>query len=167
MTRLSKGNTRHRQAWPVLCFVSMLIWTASLAGQEQAASASGSAVPQLTEIARSVKTLYISGREGFVGIPSEPLEKKLFEYPEFQKGELILLHKPEGADVLVELDRKSGTWDFTYTMTHRKSGIVLGAGKVIAWDGVRAGTGLAKQIMKRLRELRSPEGPGKQNKKKS
>jgi hypothetical protein len=165
MTSHSKENNRNQQVWPVFCFVSTLILTASLVGQEQAAPEPHSPVPQLGEIARSVRTLYVSGKKGWGGVPSEPLEKKLFEYPEFQKGELILLRKAEGADLLVELDRKSGTWDFTYTMTHPKSGIVLGAGKVIAWDGVRAGTELAKQIMKCLRELRSSEGPGKQNKK--
>jgi hypothetical protein len=125
-----------------------------MAGQEQAPPESIAAAPQLVEIARSAKSLYITGREGWVGIPTEPVEKQLFEYPEFKTGQLILLRVPAGADILVELDRKPGTWDFTYQMTHRKSGILLGTGKVIAWDGVRAGSGLAKQIIKRLRELR-------------
>ena len=41
-------------------------------------------------------------------------------------------------------------------MTHRASGTVVGSGKVIAWDGVRAAPGIASQIVKRVRELRGP-----------
>ncbi len=52
-------------------------------------------------------------------------------------------------------------WDFTYEMIHRETGFKLGAGKVIAWDGVRAAPGIARQIRKRLRQLR--DKPKKSN----
>jgi hypothetical protein len=39
-------------------------------------------------------------------------------------------------------------------MIHPASGTIVGSGKVIAWDGVRAAPGISSQIIKRLRELR-------------
>jgi len=156
----------HHRWKPFVTFllVSLLLSTAPLASQDQAAPQASAGAPNLVDLARSAKTIYITGAEGWVGIPTEPLEKKLFEYTEFQKGEPLIQRKAEGAGILIELARKPGTWDFTYSMIHRRTGSVFGSGKVIAWDGVRAGPGLAKQIIKRLRELRG--APAAEQKKK-
>lgn len=105
------------------------------------------------EITRSSRTVYIAGTDAF---PPEPLEKKLFEETEFRRGSLVLVKQRDRADLVIELDRKKLTWDFTYRMVHPSTGTILGAGKVIAWDGIRAAPGIAKQIIRRVRELRTP-----------
>jgi S1-C subfamily serine protease len=104
---------------------------------------------------QSARKLFFPPERGvFFGFPSEPVVKKLLQQPEFKNGELAIVTSKNEADLVISLERKSGTWDFTYLMTHPASGTVVGSGKVIAWDGVRAAPGISSQIMKRLRELR-------------
>jgi S1-C subfamily serine protease len=116
-----------------------------------AANAASVAKDAPAEILRSARRVYVAGTGAF---PPEPLEKKLFEEPEFGAGEFVIVENSEGADLVIELDRKAWTWDFTYRLTDPNTGVILGSGKVIAWDGVRAAPGIAKQILQRLRELR-------------
>jgi hypothetical protein len=94
--------------------------------------------------------------------PAEPVEKKLFERPEFKEGNLLIVEDPHAADLVIELSRKELTWDFTYRLVQPSSGVILGSGKVIAWDGVRAAPEIADQIMDRMRFLRKAEGTGSQ-----
>ncbi len=107
----------------------------------------------LVAIARAARKFYITDTKAF---PREPLEKKLFQQSEFKTGALIIVSSVGDADVVIQLDRvrRRWMWDFTYVMIHRETGFKLGAGKVIAWDGVRAAPGIARQISKRLRQLR-------------
>lgn len=116
-------------------------------GQLQPQQSSGR--PEV-EILRSARNVYISGRES---IPPEPLEKKLFENKDFQTSGLVLVTSPP-ADLVIELSRTPMTFDFTYRLVHPTTGTILGSGKVIAIDGIRAAPGLAKQIGKRLKEWR-------------
>ncbi|MFQ5724674.1 MAG: S1C family serine protease [Terriglobia bacterium] len=109
------------------------------------------------ELLRSARTIYIfSKTPKALGFPVEPLEKKLLEEPEFQSREFVLVNARPRADLVVELDRKFMTWDFTFRITHPATGIIVGSGKVIAWDGTRAASGTAKQIMQHLRTLHRP-----------
>ena len=112
------------------------------------------------EIMRSAHSVCLVGNPEF---PAEPVEKKLFERPEFKEGNLLIVEDPHAADLVIELSRKELTWDFTYRLVHPSSGVILGSGKVIAWDGVRAAPEIADQIMDRMRFLRKAEGTGSQN----
>lgn len=103
-----------------------------------------------TEVMHSAHTICLIGNPEF---PAEPLEKKLFERQEFKEGRLVLVEDPHAADLIIELSRKPLTWDFTYRLVHPSSGVILGSGKVIAWDGVRAAPEIANQIMDRVRFL--------------
>jgi hypothetical protein len=134
-------------------------------GQPQATPAQSAAGPPKNDpfsIMRSVRTVYIEPAQekgiGFEEVPAEPLRKKLFEAREFKSGELLFVTDEGSADVVIELSRKKWTWDFTYELRHPTSGLILGSGKVIAWDGVRAAPGLSKQIIKRIRDLRQGTG---------
>ena len=103
----------------------------------------------------SARRLFFSPERGaFFSFPVEPVLALLLKQPEFTKGELAIVTSREDADLLIQLDRTTGTWDFTYLMIHPASGTVVGSGKVVAWDGVRAAPGISSQIIKRLRELR-------------
>lgn len=115
--------------------------------------------PASLESAR--KLFFHSQRGQYYGFPTEPVLKKLLQQPEFKNGELAIVTSKDEADLVVELTRQDGTWDFTYVMTHPASGTIVGSGKVIAWDGVRAAPGISSQIMKRLRELRGTTQSGK------
>ena len=58
------------------------------------------------------------------------------------------------ADILVEIDRPLFTYTFTYSVTHRATGIVLATGKVTAFDGNAAAPKLAAKIMEEMKRAR-------------
>ena len=111
------------------------------------------------EVMHSAHTICLIGNPEF---PAEPLEKKLFERQEFKEGRLVLVEDPHAADLIIELSRKPLTWDFTYRLVHPSSGVILGSGKVIAWDGVRAAPEIANQIMDRVRSLQKAAEKGRE-----
>ena len=113
-------------------------------------------IDERSRIMRTVRRIHILSRSSaeMVGIDPEPLMAKLLKEPEFQDGTWQLVDSPANADLTIELTRVPWTWDFTYRITHPPSGLVFGGGKVIAWDGVRAASGLAKKIIKDLRAIR-------------
>ncbi len=108
-------------------------------------------------IMRTVRRIHILTRahEELTGIDPEPLIARLLKEPEFRDGTWQIVDSPANADLTIELNRVPWTWDFTYQITHPPSGLVFGGGKVIAWDGVRAASGIAKRIMKDLRSIRA------------
>jgi Trypsin-like peptidase domain len=123
--------------------------TAALANAPKAALPPGG----IAEIVRNARTvsLYATGSL----IPVTPVEKKLLESKEFQAwGLVVLKDEYNNADLLIHLDRPVLTWDFTFSITDPKTNAVVGSGKVIAWDGVRAAPGLAEEIIKRLKTYR-------------
>jgi VWFA-related protein len=113
-------------------------------------------IDERSRIMRTVRRIHILSRSSaeMVGIDPEPLMAKLLKEPEFQDGTWQLVDSPANADLTIELTRVPWTWDFTYRITHPPSGLVFGSGKVIAWDGVRAASGLEKKIIKDLRAIR-------------
>lgn len=115
-----------------------------------AAAAAASADPKA--IARSAKTVYIYSKSEFA--PSEPLETELAKNKEFKEWSFVLVKDHRTADLIIRLDRPLFTWDFTFSIEDRKTSVVLGSGKIIAWDGVRAAPGIAKEIIGRLKKLR-------------
>lgn len=111
------------------------------------------AADALTEIAKKARTIQLASRSEL--LPVEPLERKLQENKDFQAMGMVVVKGTE-ADLQIYLDRPLFTWDFTFSIVDRRTGAVLGSGKVIAWDGVRAAPGLAEQIVKRVGAYRSP-----------
>jgi len=106
------------------------------------------------EILRSSRAIFIAGNRNF---PPEPLEKKLFENKDFLASGLVIVQDRQKADLIIELEHQGGiNRDFTYRMIHPATDVVLGSGKVIAWDSIRAAPGLAGQISKRIKQLRTP-----------
>jgi hypothetical protein len=114
------------------------------------------------------RRIFVSGEEAALGFPADPVQKKLLEKPEFRSGEFELVERRGDADLVVELSRQKLTWDFTFRMVHPASGKIVGSGKKIAWDGVRAAPSIADQIMNYLRALHAPPsaGPGEKTKEK-
>lgn len=77
------------------------------------------------------------------------LENELMKHPDFKALGLVITRNRALADLIIELDRS--WWDFTFSIVDLETGVVVGAGKEIAWDEVRAARGLAKKIMTRLK----------------
>ena len=133
-----------------------LLTGVSLAAHGQGAGA-GAVKLDPKQILLSARTIHISGTKLF---PAEPLEKKLFENEEFRGWGLVMLESP-GADLVIVLERKVLTFDFTYRLIHPRTGVILDSGKVIAMDGIRAAPFIANQLIERIRKLRGDPPPDK------
>ena len=59
-----------------------------------------------------------------------------------------LVQDPRVADVLIEIDRPLFTYVHTFVIVDKRTSIVLGSGKVTAFDGTIASGGIAKDIVK-------------------
>jgi len=60
------------------------------------------------------------------------------------------------ADLIIEIDNMTLTFYFTYSIRDRRAGVILGAGRVTAWDCNLAAPGLAKKIVENLRAANEP-----------
>ncbi|HET7207049.1 MAG TPA: S1C family serine protease [Terriglobales bacterium] len=113
------------------------------------------------DAAGSPTKLFIREKEGgaFSGFPAEPLEKKLLENTKFREMGFSLQVSQGGAEILIQLDRPTLSWDCTYRITNLRNGAIIGAGKTIAWDCIRAAPGVAEQIVADLQKWRGPSQP--------
>jgi len=81
------------------------------------------------------------------------LQNALRKRPEFEMLKLAVIDssdKQNSAHVNVEIDRPFFTYHFTYKITDRGTGLVLGAGKVTAFDGNAAAPKLAEKIVEEI-----------------
>ena len=60
-----------------------------------------------------------------------------------------------GGELLVNVDRPLLTYDFTYSMSDTRSGLVLATGKVTAIDGPHAAEAIAKELVQEMQKARA------------
>ena len=108
--------------------------------------------PSSAEILRTFKAIYVQSKTPLA--KSEMLAGELQKSSDFDNWELSITSDPASADVMVEMDHQPGWFYYTYTMTHRASGLVLAVGRVDAWDGKYASAKIAKALMKRCAAVR-------------
>ena len=89
-------------------------------------------------------------RSGTVYLRPELLEAELQKSPQFQSLGIAIVKDVMAADVRIDLNRPLFTFDFTYSVTHRQSSVVLMSGKVVAFDGRAAAPKIAKELIRRL-----------------
>jgi hypothetical protein len=63
------------------------------------------------------------------------------------------------ADIFIEIDRPLFTYTFTYEMLDQKTGLVLGTGKVTAFDGNEAAPLLAEKIIAEIKKAKAEANP--------
>jgi hypothetical protein len=63
------------------------------------------------------------------------------------------------ADLIIELDHQALTFDFTYTLRHRKSSILISSGKVIIADGASGASIMVDKIIKNTSKILNPVPP--------
>jgi len=91
------------------------------------------------------------------------LEKELMGDSQFRALGLELVNGYQGGDLLISVDRPLFTYDFTYSVTSARSGVLLLTGKVTAIDGPHAAEGIAKRLVKLLGEARGLKAAADQN----
>ena len=110
------------------------------------------------EILRNARILWISSNSELIS--DKMMESALMKMPEFEKWKLAIVNdwnKRDVTDIDINVEHQLFTFDYRYTMTDRRTGIILANGKVTVWDGNIASGKFAKQIIEKLKQLREPE----------
>ncbi len=105
------------------------------------------------DLLRNAKIFYISSDS--VLISEKMMENALMKMPEFANWKLAIIKDHKNADILINVEHQLFTFDYRYTMTDRKTSIVLASGKVTVWDGKIASRKFAEKIVAKLREIKS------------
>lgn len=103
-------------------------------------------------ILRDAKVFYINSVSELIS--EKMMERALMKTPEFEQGKLKLVNKYDAADITIEVKHDLFTFDYRYSMTDRRTNILLATGKVTVWDGKVASKKFARMIVAKLRQLR-------------
>ncbi|MBA2737583.1 MAG: trypsin-like peptidase domain-containing protein, partial [Pyrinomonadaceae bacterium] len=106
------------------------------------------------EILRNAKIFYIESDS--VLISEKMMENSLMKKPEFEKWKLAIVKEAKTADVMINVEHQLFTFDYRFTMSDRRTSIVLASGKVTVWDGKIASDKFAKMIIAKLKALKEP-----------
>jgi hypothetical protein len=106
------------------------------------------------QILKNARTIYIHSKTSFLTV--DTLDRALALEKDWDKLGLTIVEDPRVADLLIEIDRPLFTYVHTYVVSDKKTTIVLGSGKVTAFDGTIASGGLAKDIVKLFSSARLP-----------
>ncbi len=113
-------------------------------------------------ILKDAKFFYIYSYSDLIN--DQMMENALMKRPEFAKWKLIIVKDRKLADIDINVEHDLFTWNYRYSMTDRRTNILLTSGKVTAWDGNIASGKFAKDIIEKLRPGR--EAPKTTEKKK-
>jgi Ni,Fe-hydrogenase III small subunit len=94
------------------------------------------------------------------------MKNALRQQPQFKDLGVVLVDNPKMADAVLVTDRVLMTWDFTYSLSHQNTSIVLATGKFTSIDGMTAANVIAKDVLKRIQAERMPPGEAKVEEKK-
>lgn len=106
------------------------------------------------QILKNARTIYIHSKTSFLTV--DTLDRALAQQKDWEKLGLTIVGDQRVADLIIEIDRPLFTYVHTFVISDKKTTIVLGAGKVTAFDGTIASGGLAKDIVKIFSAARSP-----------
>jgi S1-C subfamily serine protease len=136
---------------------SLLMPSEQAAEAAQSSASIASADPK--QILKNAKTIYIRSKTAFLTV--DTLDRALAQQKDWDKLGLTIVQEPSVADLLIELDRPLFTYGHTFVIIDKKTSIVLGSGKVTAFDGTIASGGLAKDIVKIFTAARASAPPKK------
>jgi hypothetical protein len=123
----------------------------------QSSAAVANADPK--QLLKNAKTIFIRSKTSFLTV--DTLDRALAQQKDWDKLGLTIVQDPRVADLYIELDRPLFTYVHTFVISDKKTSIVLGSGKVTAFDGTIASGGLAKDIVKIFSTVRLPTPPPK------
>lgn len=107
------------------------------------------------QILKNAKTIYIHSKTSFLTV--DTLDRALALQKDWDKLDLTIVQDRRVADIFIEIDRPIFTYVHTFVIVDKKTSIVLGSGKVTAFDGTIASGGLAKDIIKIFAAQRLPQ----------
>jgi len=74
---------------------------------------------------------------------------------DFDGLDLVIINGPERADLRLEVAYVPWTFDYTYKVLDQNTGIVVGAGKITAFNGYLAAPQLARKAVAKLKKHRA------------
>ena len=107
------------------------------------------------DLLRNAKLFFISSRSELIS--EKMMQRALMKKPEFEKWKLAIVNEYKLADVLLNVEHQLFTFDYRYTLSDRKTSIVLATGKVTVWDGNIASGKFARMIIEKLKEVKEPK----------
>lgn len=107
------------------------------------------------EILRNAKIFYIYSESELIS--EKMMINALMKKPEFEKWKLAIVNEVKNADIMINVEHQLFTFDYRFTMTDRRTNIILASGKVTVWDGKTASDKFAKIIIAKLKTLKEPK----------
>lgn len=120
----------------------------------------GSVVVQETDPVKlfaSSKTLHVESYSN-VFKPVQLLNE-LRKREEFAAWGVSFVDEREVADLFLYIEHVPLTWEFTFTVKHQRTGLVIATGKVYAWGGGDGGRLMASRVVEKLKALRAAAKP--------
>ncbi|HZS48219.1 MAG TPA: hypothetical protein VFC63_24330 [Blastocatellia bacterium] len=103
------------------------------------------------------RTIYISSSTTyFKPVMLQNAFRKRSDFDLLQVAMIDAYGKQDLADAIIEIDRPLFTYYFTYKITDRSTGLLLGTGRVTAFDGSIAAGKLAEKIVQDIAKARKP-----------
>jgi hypothetical protein len=101
-------------------------------------------------IMRDARTIYIAPSEH---VEKKYLEYKLHKYPELEDWGLMLVADQSAADLVLTVDKTA--LNYIFTITDRRTSVIVTSGKCVAVNGRLAAEYLGKEIIKKIRDVRA------------
>ena len=131
----------------------------SKAQNEPPSSAAALAGANPKQLLQNAKTIFLTSKTAFLTV--DTLDRALRLQKEWEKLGLTVVQDERLADIAIQLDRPLFTYVHTFVIVDRRTSIVLGSGKVTAFDGTIASGGLAKDIVKQFVAAKLPQTAAK------
>jgi hypothetical protein len=127
--------------------------------QERSRKAHGREDLSAGSLVREARAIYVAPNEH---VEKKYLEYKLGKYDELREWGLVLVSDPEAADLVLTVDKTA--LNYIFTLTDRRTSVIVASGKCVAVNGRLAAEYLGKEIVRKIRDARaSGEGPRRRN----
>ena len=120
------------------------------ARRERARSARGREDLSPGSLAREARTVYVAPSEH---VEKKYLEYKLGKYEELRDWGLMLVADASAADLVLTVDKTA--LNYIFTLTDRRTSVIVATGKCVAVNGRLAAEYLGKEIVKKIKDARA------------
>ena len=123
---------------------------------ERTRTARGRADLSPGSLIREARTVYVAPNEH---VEKKYLEYKLGKYDELRDWGLMLVADPSAADLVLTIDKTA--LNYIFTLTDRRTSVIVTSGKCVAVNGRLAAEYLGKEIVKKIKDVRASGDGGR------
>lgn len=109
-------------------------------------------------LVREARTLYVVENRH---VEKKYLEYKLGKYDELRDWGLMLVADPAAADLVLTVDKTA--LNYIFTLTDRRTSVIVTTGKCVAVNGRLAAEYLGKEIVKKIKDARASGDGGRRH----